>query len=122
MSHRSAYSVSIPVVSRCFPVSFVGAGLTTDSDYTYRRNDIDMLVQLCKIDRFPGSIKMNVRQLRRRTRLSQEAFWNPIGVTQSGGSRYESGRDMPPPVQLLVKLRFGSTKQSKSIYNSLRHG
>ena len=31
-------------------------------------------------------------------------FWSRIGVTQSGGSRYESGRNMPKPVRELLRL------------------
>ena len=37
----------------------------------------------------------NPREIRRRLRLNQQEFWSRIGVTQSGGSRYESGRGMP---------------------------
>src|SRR5512135_600387 len=36
--------------------------------------------------------------------MNQEQFWTQIGVTQSGGSRYESGRDMPRPVKELLRL------------------
>lgn len=46
----------------------------------------------------------NVRQIRLRAGLNQQQFWGKIGVTQSGGSRYESGRKMPRPVQTLVRV------------------
>ena len=46
----------------------------------------------------------NPREIRRRLGLNQEQFWTQIGVTQSGGSRYESGRNMPRPVVELVRL------------------
>ena len=36
--------------------------------------------------------------------MNQEQFWTQIGVTQSGGSRYESGREMPKPVRELLRL------------------
>jgi transcriptional regulator with XRE-family HTH domain len=36
--------------------------------------------------------------------MSQTDFWGRIGVTQSGGSRYENGRPMPRPVQALLHL------------------
>ncbi|WP_425425591.1 helix-turn-helix domain-containing protein [Uliginosibacterium gangwonense] len=43
---------------------------------------------------------------RQATGLNQSAFWAPLGVTQSGGSRYEStGRTIPTPVALLLVLR-----------------
>ena len=47
---------------------------------------------------------LNPREIRRRLGLNQEQFWTQIGVTQSGGSRYESGRNMPRPVRELVRL------------------
>jgi transcriptional regulator with XRE-family HTH domain len=47
---------------------------------------------------------VNPREIRRRLGLNQEEFWTKIGVTQSGGSRYESGRNMPKPVRELLRL------------------
>jgi transcriptional regulator with XRE-family HTH domain len=44
------------------------------------------------------------RQLRNKLGLNQHEFWSAVGVTQSGGSRYESGRSMPKPVSALVRL------------------
>jgi transcriptional regulator with XRE-family HTH domain len=46
----------------------------------------------------------NPRQVRNRLRLNQQEFWARIGVTQSGGSRYESGRRMPKPVRELLRI------------------
>jgi transcriptional regulator with XRE-family HTH domain len=46
----------------------------------------------------------NPREIRNRLRLNQEEFWSRVGVTQSGGSRYESGRSMPKPVRELLRL------------------
>jgi transcriptional regulator with XRE-family HTH domain len=46
----------------------------------------------------------NLREIRQRLGLNQEEFWTRIGVTQSGGSRYESGRGMPKPVRELLRL------------------
>jgi predicted transcriptional regulator len=46
----------------------------------------------------------NPRGIRRRLGLNQQDFWGRIGVTQSGGSRYESGRNMPKPVQELLRV------------------
>ncbi|MBI4192942.1 MAG: helix-turn-helix transcriptional regulator [Betaproteobacteria bacterium] len=44
------------------------------------------------------------RYLRQRLGLNQQDFWSAVGVTQSGGSRYETGRSMPKPVRELVRL------------------
>ena len=48
--------------------------------------------------------KINPREIRRKLGMNQQDFWTKIGVTQSGGSRYESGRGMPKPVRELLRL------------------
>ena len=48
--------------------------------------------------------KTDPRDIRRKLGLNQQQFWSKIGVTQSGGSRYESGRNMPRPVRELLRL------------------
>lgn len=47
---------------------------------------------------------LNPRDIRRKLGMNQQEFWTQIGVTQSGGSRYESGRNMPKPVRELLRL------------------
>ena len=47
---------------------------------------------------------IDAREIRRKLGLNQQQFWSRIGVTQSGGPRYESGRNMPRPVQQLLRL------------------
>jgi len=36
--------------------------------------------------------------------LNQRDYWERYGVTQSGGSRYESGRAIPKPLGILMRL------------------
>ena len=48
--------------------------------------------------------KNEPREIRRKLGLNQQQFWSKIGVTQSGGSRYESGRNIPRPVRELLRL------------------
>lgn len=48
--------------------------------------------------------KFDVKEIRRKLGMNQSEFWSKIGVTQSGGSRYESGRSIPRPVQALLRL------------------
>lgn len=48
----------------------------------------------------------NPRDLRKKLGVNQFDFWSKIGVTQSGGSRYESGRAMPKPVRELLRLVY----------------
>ena len=45
-------------------------------------------------------------KLRTKLGVNQAVFWKILGVTQSGGSRYESGRTMPTPVQRLYWLIY----------------
>ena len=40
--------------------------------------------------------------LRHSLNLGQRAFWLRLGVTQSGGSRYENGRPLPVAVGMLL--------------------
>jgi len=48
--------------------------------------------------------RANPRKIRHQLGLNQEEFWGRIGVTQSGGSRYENGRSMPKPVRELLRI------------------
>lgn len=44
--------------------------------------------------------------LRKGMGLNQAVFWGRIGVTQSGGSRYETGRRMPKTVRMLIEIAY----------------
>ena len=59
--------------------------------------------------------KVDAREIRRKLGLNQSQFWSKIGVTQSGGSRYESGRNMPKPVRELLRLVHVEQIDIKSI-------
>ncbi len=56
-----------------------------------------------------------IKTLRRKLGLNQEAFWSPIGVTQSGGSRYESDRNIPAPTSMLIQLVYLSSKPADDL-------
>jgi len=47
---------------------------------------------------------LDLRQFRMSKRESQEKFWGRFGVTQSSGSRFETGLSIPAPVAILLKL------------------
>lgn len=57
----------------------------------------------------------DVRKTRKAQGMNQTQFWRPLGVTQSGGSRYESGRDLPKPVAIVLTLKFGSAKDKARV-------
>ena len=53
------------------------------------------------------AVKFNLNDIlgyRRALGENQGTFWRRFGVTQSGGSRYETGRTIPRPVRLLITL------------------
>ena len=54
--------------------------------------------------------------------INQTKFWSRVGVTQSGGSRYESGRKIPKPIQHLLVIAYGTTKQAQAVIDQLREG
>jgi predicted transcriptional regulator len=63
---------------------------------------------------------MDIAQLRRKTGLNQSDFWSRVLVTQSGGSRYEGGRRIPKPVQVLIDIAFGNDRQRERAIARLR--
>ena len=47
--------------------------------------------------------------MRARAGLNQTQFWSRVGITQSGGSRYETGScGIPEPVAILLDLAYGA--------------
>lgn len=63
---------------------------------------------------------MQIKALRKSLRLCQEEFWSHIGVTQSGGSRYENGRSIPPSTLMLSQIVYGNESDSTALVQYLR--
>ena len=61
-----------------------------------------------------------IREHRRKLSLNQSDFWTRVGVTQSGASRYEKGRNIPKPVMILLNIAFGTPKISTALVEYLR--
>lgn len=61
-----------------------------------------------------------VKELRKKQGSNQSEFWRKLGVTQSGGSRYESGRTIPEPVQVLLQIAYGTSAQAAAMVAWLR--
>ena len=61
-----------------------------------------------------------IKAFRRKHGMNQSAFWGRIGVTQSGGSRYESERNIPVPVQLLLHIAYATDDRSNRLVDHLR--
>lgn len=47
----------------------------------------------------------DTRSYRLLSGFNQVEFWGELGVTQSGGSRYEQNRRIPKPLALLMVLK-----------------
>ena len=62
---------------------------------------------------------MNLERLRRELKLSQEEFWGRVGITQSGGSRYEAGRRLPESIRLLLAIAYGSHREREMVLRAL---
>lgn len=63
----------------------------------------------------PGIVEM-----RKMLGLSQSAFWGRLSVTQSGGSRYETGRNIPFPVNALLHLIYDPEDEAHAFLARLR--
>ena len=61
-----------------------------------------------------------VRAFRKKIGLNQADFWSRLGVTQSGGSRYETGRNIPEPVQLLLHMTYAPEDRASRLLGVLR--
>lgn len=46
------------------------------------------------------------RSMRESCGLSQKAFWSAVGLTQSGGCRYERGNRLPKPIRILLFITY----------------
>lgn len=51
----------------------------------------------------------NIARYRKSTELNQGHFWQKFGCTQSAGSRYESDREIPNPLAMLLLLHASGT-------------
>ena len=57
---------------------------------------------------------------RTQSGLNQTAFWSRFGVTQSGGSRYESGRSIPKPLLILIQLHRSGKISDKDLADAMK--
>lgn len=61
-----------------------------------------------------------VRALRRAMGMNQATFWAAFQTVQSVGSRYETHRDIPITVQILLNIAFGTDKSAQALFDDLR--
>ena len=58
--------------------------------------------------------------MRKKLNVNQSEFWSRVGIGQSAGSRYESGRNIPRPVQMLLRIGYGTKAQAAKQLEALR--
>ncbi len=74
--------------------------MAQDDDFTYQTG----AGHETPASALPSTLHADLKKFRLSKRESQEKFWGRFGVTQSSGSRFETGLGIPPPVAILVKL------------------
>ena len=62
----------------------------------------------------------NIGADRKTAGANQKDFWMRYGVTQSGGSRYESGRNIPKPLAILLWLHRSGKVTDKDLADALK--
>jgi DNA-binding transcriptional regulator YiaG len=62
----------------------------------------------------------NIADARKKEGLNQKDFWARYGVTQSGGSRYEAGRNIPKPLAILLWLHRSGKLTDKLLAEALK--
>ena len=62
----------------------------------------------------------DIATTRKKANLNQSDFWKRYGVTQSGGSRYESGRSIPKPLGILLWLHQSGKVTDQDLAEALK--
>lgn len=76
---------------------------------------------MSKLPNLTFSSSEEIRAFRQKHGMNQNCFWSRVGVTQSGGSRYESDhRRIPRPVWILLTLAYGTDGQARKVSDLLR--
>ncbi len=62
-----------------------------------------------------------LKNLRKTRRENQTRFWKRFGVTQSRGSRFEQGMEIPSPVKILIRLYFEGIIKERDLQQARRN-
>ena len=62
----------------------------------------------------------DIAMTRKKANLNQLDFWKRYGVPQSGGSRYESGRNIPKSLGILLWLHQSGKVTDKDLAEALK--
>jgi DNA-binding transcriptional regulator YiaG len=61
-----------------------------------------------------------IQENRKISGMNQYAYWSRFGITQSGGSRYESGRNIPMPTSMLMRLLEAGRITEQDIVDAMK--
>lgn len=64
----------------------------------------------------------SLREYRIARLENQTRFWSRFGVTQSRGSRFELGMDIPAPVSILLKLYLNGIIDDRDLQSARGEG
>lgn len=123
---RAPLLASIELMAETFKIAFCVSYLVVLGDLVRDavgsehppRNTMDTTKKKMPTLRFQSGEDLQL--YRRKHGMNQGEFWGKVGVTQSGGSRYESGRNVPKPVQILLHITYGTPKESEKLVGWLR--
>jgi hypothetical protein len=71
---------------------------------TTQHQEPNAAASVAELEEQPLPHHAELKRFRLSKRESQEKFWGRFGVTQSSGSRFETGLGIPAPVAILVRL------------------
>ena len=78
------------------------------------------MVSTMAVPKLVFSTSAEIKAFRQKHGMNQSQFWGRVGVTQSGGSRYESARNIPQPVRLLLHIAYAPADRSDRLVEHLR--
>ena len=61
-----------------------------------------------------------IKAFRKKLGVNQGVFWARVAVTQSGGSRFESGRTIPKTIQMLLHMAYAPEIRAQRLVKHLR--
>lgn len=67
-----------------------------------------------------NAFALALRDLRQARGETQSKFWGRFGVTQTRGSRFELGQEIPLPVAILIRLYLDAVVSDGNLWRARR--
>jgi DNA-binding transcriptional regulator YiaG len=82
--------------------------------------EVAFIIAMSDLKMFLSSAE-EIKAFRKKLGVNQGVFWSRVGVTQSGGSRYEAGgRRIPKTLQLLLHVTYAPEVRAQRVVQRLR--